>query len=372
MTAYRFLHSSDLHLGRAFANFPEGIRHRLREARHGAIARLAAAARSGGAATILLAGDTFDAETPAPDTLRQALAAMREADDMTWVLLPGNHDSLAATELWRRIATDGPANLRPLTSDAPVALAPSVWLLPAPCTQRRPGRDLTETMSAATPEGALRIGLGHGAITDFSGEEGATGIIPPDRAQRSGLDYLALGDWHGQLRVRPTTWYSGTPEPDGFKHEAIGAALLVTLGGLSPLVSSAEVASFRWLWPQLDVLPGEDVPARIAAELPKAGARYHLVRLTLKGRLPLAERAALEAELAHRAPDFGWFSADLTALGVEALPDDLDQIDRAGALRQAAEMLLAEAENPALSQSERDTATSALARLYALSQEILA
>lgn len=372
MTTFRFLHSSDLHLGRSFGNFPEGIRHRLREARHGALVRLAAAARSGGAATLLLAGDTFDAETPAPDTLRQALAAMREASDVTWVLLPGNHDSLAATELWRRIAADGPANLRALTSDAPVEMAAGVWLLPAPCTQRRPGRDLTEAMSAPTPEGALRIGLGHGAITDFSGEEGAVGIIPPDRAQRSGLNYLALGDWHGQLQVSPTTWYSGTPEPDGFKHDAPGTALLVTLDGPAPQVTPVAVAGFRWLRPQIELLPGEDAPARIAAALPQTGARDHLVRLTVTGRLPMAERAALEADLAHRAPDFGWFAADLTGLAVEALPEDLDQIDRAGALRQAAEALLAEAQDASLSQADRDTATSALARLYALTQEVRA
>ncbi len=372
MTAFRFLHSSDLHLGRSFGNFPEGIRHRLREARHGAIARLAAAARSGGATTILLAGDTFDAETPAPDTLRQAMAAMREAADLTWVLLPGNHDSLAATELWRRITTDGPANLRASTTDAPVELAPGVHLLPAPCTQRRPGRDLSEAMSAATPAGARRIGLGHGAITDFSGEEGATGIIPPDRAQRSGLDYLALGDWHGQLRVSQTTWYSGTPEPDSFKHEGKGAALLVTLDGPVPQVASVEVAAFLWLRPQIEVLPGEAVTTRVAAILPKLGARDHLVRLTLKGRLALAERAALEADLAHRGPDFGWFLADLTALAVEALPEDLDKIDRAGALRQTAETLLAEAGDTSLSQADRDTASAALTRLYSFAQEVRA
>lgn len=372
MTAYRFLHASDLHLGKTFGNFPEGIRHRLREARHGAIARLAAAARAGGAATVLLAGDTFDAETPAPDTLRQALAAMREAADLTWVLLPGNHDSLAATELWRRIATDGPANLRAVTSDAPAELAAGAWLLPAPCTQRRPGRDLTEAMSVATPADARRIGLGHGAITDFSGEEGTTGIIPPDRAQRSGLDYLALGDWHGQLQVNPTTWYSGTPEPDAFKHEAKGAALLVTLDAPLPQVLPVEVGSFRWLRPQIEVLPGEDSIARVAAALPKVGARDHLVRLTVKGRLPLAERAALEADLGHRAPDFGWFLTDLTALAVEALAEDLDQIDRAGALRQAAEMLLAEAGDASLSQADRDTAAAALARLYGFAQELRA
>ena len=371
MSAFRFLHSSDLHLGRAFGGYPEGIRHRLREARHGAIARLGQAARAGGAGVVLLAGDTFDAETPAPETLRQALRAMGEEGDLTWVLLPGNHDSLAASELWRRIAQDAPANLRAITSDAPVELAPGHWLLPAPCTQRRPGRDLTEAMSAPTPAGAWRIGLGHGAITDFSGEEGATGIIPPDRAARAGLDYLALGDWHGQMRVGPETWYSGTPEPDGFKHDAPGRALFVTLDGPAQ-VTPVETAQFRWMRPALDLLPGEDVAARLAAVLPVARARDHLVRLTVTGRLPLADRAALEAGLAARAPDFGWFASDLSALAVEALPGDLDQIDRAGALRQAAEVLLAEAGDPALSRADRDTAQAALARLYALTQEVRA
>lgn len=371
MSAFRFLHSSDLHLGRAFGGYPEGIRHRLREARHGAIARLAQAARAGGAGVVLLAGDTFDAETPAPETLRQALRAMGEEGDLTWVLLPGNHDSLAASELWRRIAQDAPANLRAITSDAPVELAPGHWLLPAPCTQRRPGRDLTEAMAAPTPEGARRIGLGHGAITDFSGEEGATGIIPPDRAARSGLDYLALGDWHGQMPVTPATWYSGTPEPDGFKHDAPGRALLVALDGPAQ-VTPVDTAQFRWMRPALDLLPGDDVAARLAAALPVARARDHLVRITITGRLPLADRAALEAGLAARAPDFGWFAADLSALAVEALPEDLDQIDRAGALRQAAEVLLAEAGDSALSQADRDTASVALARLYALSREVRA
>ncbi len=189
----RFLHSSDLHLGKAFGGYPEGIRNRLREARHGAIARLAQAARDGGADTVLLAGDTFDAETPAPDTLRHALRAMAAQTDIRWIMLPGNHDSLAATELWRRILSEDLPNLQVVTDDTPVALGPDAMLLPAPCTQRRPGRDLTAAMSAPTPEGCLRIGLGHGAITDFTAEEGAAGIIPPDRARQSGLDYLALG-----------------------------------------------------------------------------------------------------------------------------------------------------------------------------------
>jgi len=367
--ALRLLHTSDLHLGKGFGGFPEAVRNRLTEARHTAIARLAQAARAGGAATVLLAGDTFDAETPAPQTLTHALRAMADEGDIQWLMLPGNHDSLAATELWRRIAADRPANLRALLTADPLQLSPGAWLLAAPCTQRRPGRDLTDAMSAPTPAGAWRIGLGHGAIADFSGEEDVAGIIPPDRAARSGLDYLGLGDWHGQMQVTPSTWYSGTPEPDSFKHPDAAAALLVTLEGPgAPVqVTAVQTGSFRWLAPQIDLLPG-DTP-RLHTALPAAqGRRNHLIRLTVTGRLTLADRAALEAELAATAPDFGWFAADLGGLGVEARPDDLDLIDRAGALRAAADALLAEAQDPALPAAARDVAATALSRLYAYAQ----
>ncbi|MCZ0962470.1 metallophosphoesterase family protein [Paracoccus benzoatiresistens] len=369
---FRFLHSSDLHLGKAFGGYPEGIRNRLREARHGAIARLAQAARDGGANVVLLAGDTFDAETPAPDTLRHALRAMAAEADITWIMLPGNHDSLAATELWRRIAADAPANLRPITTAEPFEIMPGAMLLPAPCTQRRPGRDLTEAMAAATPEGCLRIGLGHGAISDFSGEEGAPGIIAPDRARLAGLDYLALGDWHGQMQVNPTTRYSGTPEADGFKHATASGALLVTLDGGAE-IRPVETGSLGWQTLTLDLLPGDDPVGRLAQALPLPMLRRNLLlRLVVSGRLPLASRAALEAEARAVGPDFGWFHHDLSGLATEAHPDDLDEIDRAGALRQAAEVLLAEAGDPTRAQSERDIASAALARLYALAREVQA
>ncbi|WP_045392527.1 DNA repair exonuclease [Falsirhodobacter sp. alg1] len=369
---FRFLHSSDLHLGKAFGGYPEGVRNRLREARHGAIVRLAQAARTGGASTVLLAGDTFDAETPAPETLRHALRAMAGEADINWIMLPGNHDSMAATELWRRVVTDGPANLRAITDTHPFEVGAGVMILPAPCTQRRPGRDLTEAMTAPTPEGVLRIGLGHGAITDFSEEGVGTGIIPPDRSTRSGLDYLALGDWHGRMQVNPKTWYSGAPEADGFKHDMTSGALLVCLNG-GPRVDVVETGTIGWRTVALDLLPGEDCLARLSKELPDAGLRRDLLlRLEVTGRLPLADHAALMAEAQAIAPDFGWFDHDFSGLATDAQPDDLDRIDRAGALRQAAEVLLADSTNPARAQSDRDISAAALSRLYALALEVQA
>ncbi len=73
-----------------FGNFAGDLPGRLREGRHAVIARLADHARQNGAGTILLAGDTFDTETPAPDVRRQALAEMAHDASLRWVILPGN------------------------------------------------------------------------------------------------------------------------------------------------------------------------------------------------------------------------------------------------------------------------------------------
>ncbi len=108
---FRFIHSSDLHLGKRFGNFSGDLPSRLREARHAVIGRLAQHAREHGATAILLAGDTFDTETPAPDVRRQALAEMQRHAPIRWVILPGNHDSLQATQLWTTLRAEAPPNV---------------------------------------------------------------------------------------------------------------------------------------------------------------------------------------------------------------------------------------------------------------------
>lgn len=359
----RFLHSSDLHLGRPFARFPEDVRGRLRQARMDAIPRLAAIARDGGATHILLAGDTFDSETPAPATLRQALNAMARDPALTWVILPGNHDSLAAVALWDRARTEAPPNVTLALTPAPIPI-PGGVVLPAPCTHRRPGRDLTADLDQPTPEGLLRIGLAHGGVTDFStSEEGNPAIIPPDRAARSGLAYLALGDWHGRLSVGPATWYSGTPEPDSFKHAGPATANLVIDGTVTAIPS----ASLAWTAPTLALTPGDDAPARLAALLPPLADRAAtLLSVTATGRLRLPEAAALNRAFDSLAPDFLHATLDTDALAPAPEPGDLDLIDRAGALRAAADTLAAEAADPARDAATRATAAAALARLFAL------
>ncbi len=370
--SFRFIHSSDLHLGKRFGQFGGDLPAKLREARHAAIGRLAEQARTHGATTILLAGDTFDTETPARDVRRQALAAMRDHAPLTWVILPGNHDSLQAAQLWADLRAEAPDNVVLALEPAVMELAPGVALLPAACTTRRPGRDLTEWMDGgATADGTIRIGLAHGAVQSFSEEGRSPDIIAPDRARRAGLAYLALGDWHGGVEIDPRTRYSGTPEPDRFKHDRPGEVSLVVLEAASalPQVTTVPIGSYSWRTVDLNLLDSEDPRERLERLLPDGPSRRQwLVRLVATGHVGLTSRSALAAAVDHASADFASLEFDDAALVTACEVSDLDAIDRAGALREAAEALLAEATDAARSAEDRDIASAALSRLHAYAQ----
>lgn len=371
---FRFIHSSDLHIGKRFGNMPEDLRGRLREARHGIIGRLATQARDHGATTILLAGDTFDTETPTPAVRRQAFSEMAQNTPLRWVVLPGNHDSLQATELWNAARISAPDNVVFVTKPEVMTIVPDVALLPAPCTTRRPGRDLTEWMDgAATPEGAIRLGLAHGAILDFSEDAAASDVIAPDRAARAGLNYLALGDWHGHIAVNARTHYSGTPEPDRFKHDKPGQALLVSIAGrgATPEITPVETGGFAWRTVPLYLLAGDDSAASLMALLP-AGAlrRQTLLRIAASGRVRLGGRTALTMAIDGAAPDFALLELDESELATDCESEDLDLIDRAGALREAAQALLAESTDEARSSHDREVSRQALVRLFSYCEAV--
>ncbi|GGA59981.1 metallophosphatase [Nitratireductor aestuarii] len=370
----KFIHSSDLHLGKRFANMPEEIRGRLREARHAVLGKLAEAARDHGASVILIAGDTFDTETPSPEIRRQTLAEMAAHAPLQWIILPGNHDSLQASQLWNALQAEAPANVVLAMEPRPIMLSADATLLPAPCTTRRPGRDLTEWVdNAATPDRNIRVCLAHGGILDFSEDGDASGIIAPDRAKRSGLDYLALGDWHGTMAVDPRTHYSGTPEPDRFKHNEPGRALAVEIpaAGAEPIVTPVETGTFSWSTQPLHLL-SEDDPAALVRQLLPEGVkrRQTLMRILASGRTRPDGRASLAATIEHAAPEFAFLALDDAGLETDCEAGDLDAIDKAGALRIAAEELLTDSDNTALSAAERQVAREALLRLFSYSQKI--
>jgi hypothetical protein len=360
-------------LGKRLGRFPEDVRVRLRQARADALQRLASIAREHSASHIMLAGDTFDQTTPAPSVIRQALNVMGAADHVTWVLLPGNHDHTNATELWRQLKQDAPDNVALQLEPAPYALTNDATLLPAPPSERHPGRDLTDWFDSAATAETLRIGLAHGSVANFdSSEEGGLAVIAPDRAQRAGLAYLGLGDWHGQLQIGPQTWYSGAPEADGFKHAHAASALLVDIAGKTApaTVTSVPTGSMNWQRVSLDLADEEAIDAAYQAILPPLSERaLTLFDLVITGRTRPLDRVTLERAFADVAPDFLWHRADLSSLGMVHDTADLDEIGQQGALRAAAETLSHEAADESISPEAREAARTALSHLFSYALE---
>jgi DNA repair exonuclease SbcCD nuclease subunit len=370
----RFVHTSDWQIGKTFG-FADEAAQSLRDERLEAISRLGQLARTEGASAILVAGDVYDVETPLERTLRQPVERMRAFADIEWHLIPGNHDPHTPRGPWERLRKLGlPANVHLHLSPEPASIAAgAAWLLPGVLTRRHADADPTAAMNtAATPEGALRIGLAHGSVRSFGTDPASThNLIAPDRPAQAGLAYLALGDWHGAQDSGDRCWYSGTPETDDFSTGGGGGgeALVVEIDSAlaPPAVTRHRVGRFRWHRLEAALHQGQDIDlleARLRGLAPDDLGAV-LVWLKVSGALSLAELERFESRIRDGT---GSALRVLRLDSSELLPHptdaDLEAIDHAGFVRAAADRLAARAADAA--DPEQAVAAAALQRLYLL------
>ena len=104
---FRFIHTSDWHIAKPFRRLEPALAGELAAARLGIIARIADIARRQGAQHVVVAGDIFDSELIATIDIRRALARLAEQSDLTWLLMPGNHDPARISGVWDQVARIG-------------------------------------------------------------------------------------------------------------------------------------------------------------------------------------------------------------------------------------------------------------------------
>lgn len=377
----RLLHSSDLQIGKVFMYFEREVAAVLQDARQAAVRTLGELAIKHGAPIVLLAGDIYEKQQLSPQTLAKPIEGMRQFPKITWHLMPGNHDHVRENGLWNRLARSNlPENVQLHSKPGAVKIMDDdgtpVFLLPAPLPHIANVDDLTAYMDKeATPEGAIRVGVAHGSIQGFGSDGEASNFVDPARAETAGLAYLAMGDWHRQIKISDRVWYSGTPEPDMFKRPPGssgtlcngGSALLVDIAGARavPTVLSVEVGRYRWHQvvktltddSQIDLLEAE--LRALELDLSKVVLDLHLT-----GTLSLAGRKRLEERIIHGvgAAVCGMRSQD-AGLVLEPTEADMDDIDRAGFVRVAADRLKAIADDGSDPERAR-LASLALRRLY--------
>lgn len=370
--SFAFVHTADWQLGKPFGRFEAGKAAILRRAREEAIDRLSDVARRSGASHVLVAGDVFDSEALPDQLLRQTLRRLAAASDLTWHLLPGNHDPARPGGVWERLQAAGiPPNAHLHLAATVSEIAPGVQLLTAPLQAKATTTDPTAWMDAATtPAGHVRIGMAHGSVQGFGGLGEAAVPIDPARPKRAGLTYLALGDWHGVKEIGPALWYSGTPEPDSFNDNDPGHALVVRLAGVAapPAVETVATAAFRWLSRTLEVSRSADLERlqQEIAAVPQAVGSC-LLEVELSGRLPPAEMLAVDERLLLLGDGLFDLRIDRRRLALRATADDIAALGDAGT-RQVAAAIAGRTNDPDPVVARR--AGRALEMLFAIDAEL--
>lgn len=312
MPPIRFLHTADWQLGLRVNFIPGDAGALVRNERFATLRRIGAVARETEAEFVVVAGDVFEHHGVRPNTLRQTFDVMRDMRVPIY-LLPGNHDpitpdALYRGDLWSR---ECPGNVHVLGSRDPIVIREGVVLLPCPLIERHTLGDTTEHLTSDFgPGGHVRIGVAHGGILEIlqgmvGPDEPVEGAIPVDRAARGGLDYLALGDWHGLLRIDARTWYPGTPEATRFKERDPGKVLVVEIDapGAVPRVTAHEVAGLTWRQEEL-ALNGDADLASLALMLDGIPRKdTTLIELMLEGTIDASTRDRLDGEILDKARD---------------------------------------------------------------------
>ncbi len=283
------IHSADWQIGKPYGRVADpDKRARLRQARIETIGRIAEHCSTSGAAALVVAGDLFDAPTPAASDVSAVCAALG-AVGCPVLVIPGNHDHGGAGSVWHDAFFQAERerrapNLQVLLERQPLELEQLV-VLPCPLLRRSDSADpcawLGQLDWAALPQGKPRLVLAHGSIQGFGASDeasdgddenppNANNLLRLDPTWLEQVDYVALGDWHGLKPVGPKAWYAGTPEPDRFPRHAeyrAGVVLQVTLRrGQLPAVEPLATGTLGWHPVQASLHSNEDLE-RLEREL---------------------------------------------------------------------------------------------------------
>lgn len=276
----KFIHTADWQLGIPF-NHVQQKAEELRRARIDAVKQVLALAEKERADFVIAAGDLFDDNRIAPDTVEQVAAALKRSAVPVY-LLPGNHDPLTQDSPYMRCPGLFTGKAVVLSGETPVQVSGG-HLYPCPAFTRRSAKDPTSWIPPRKPEDGIRIGVAHGSIETPAPDDFP---IPGNASTLRDLDFLALGHWHSAKEINKRTWYAGTPEATAFGQKNAGKALVVEIASPQALPQVREISLARFEWREIDrELHKEAELDALIDELEKLKNPQMLLRLRVTGML---------------------------------------------------------------------------------------
>ncbi|MCL5027272.1 MAG: DNA repair exonuclease [Chloroflexi bacterium] len=222
----RLLHTADLHLGDDYGG--QGLAHR-------ALERVVDTAIARAVDIVIVAGDLFDhnrASSSDVDFVLRQLARLA----MPTVLLPGNHDPLDETSIYRQADLPGRCpNVRLLSRPAGHLLRfPHLRLMVwgRPVVDHHPGFNPIADMPPRDGN-HWHVAVAHGIDVPEGEASDRSSPISIGEIASSGWDYIALGHVHAFRNVsqegKVVACYSGSPVPPSYPGEGTGCVVIVEL-----------------------------------------------------------------------------------------------------------------------------------------------
>ena len=294
---FRFIHTADWQIGAQFRQFGEKA-DLLRTVRLETFALALSRAREQAVDAFLVAGDLFEDNHVDSSTAVAVLELLNNFRDVRVFIAPGNHDPFTGPgSVWsRRPFSHPPEHVKVFTTPGVIEMG-DACIIGNPLTQKRstldPSLRLAE-LAASLPADAIKVGLTHGAPAIESKHAADDFPIDLQAATRAGLDYLAIGHWHGPLTLDGGRLVMpGTPEPTDFAERGAGSIQLVEISapGALPKVTAMPVARMQWRrcsFDFLDVAAAQRGVTQLLNQLADNGARA-VVRVILKGNVSATE-----------------------------------------------------------------------------------
>ena len=369
----RFLHTADWQLGMTRHFLKGEAQARFSAARLDAIEQMGNIAVNEGCEFVVVCGDVFESNQVERRVITRAFEKMAAFPSVTFYLLPGNHDTLDASSVYRSetFVKHRPENVKVLDGSEAVKDIPGVELIAAPWRNKHPTTDLVNAACEGLDSThAIRIVVGHGAIDAMSPNPDDPRLIGlrglEEKIEAGLIHFVALGDRHSKTDVGSTgrVWYAGAPEPTDYVETDPGYVLVVDVDAGSKDVDARQVGTWRFVRHDCQLSGDGDLDALEEWLSSQPNKERAIVKLGLVGAVSLAQKARLEEVLEHNRDLFAALDDWESRSELVVIPDELD-VDRlglSGFAREALEELSAKAEAGEESLVARD----ALALLYRL------
>lgn len=329
----RFVHTADWQLGMTRHFLDMEAQARLSEARIEAIRKIGQLAVEQDCSFVVVCGDVFESNHVERQVIVRALDAMAETPDVTFYLLPGNHDPLNASSVFqsRTFIDRCPDNVEVLDTEGKTVVGPVVQLIAAPWKSKSPLEDLIyRAISNAAVGDGVHIVVGHGAVDSLNPDDSDPSAISLGDLETAIADgriqYVALGDRHSTTSVGESgrVWYSGAPEPTAYREVDPGNVLVVELDGGEIVVTPHPIAEWEFHTLDFDLRSADDIDLLESTLSDLGDKSVSIVQLVLVGQLSLGDKVRLDALLEHFSDLFASLNTWERHSDLVVLPDDED------------------------------------------------